>query len=145
MSIATLNGHTVVAQCPPAYQALARALTADEFGTEAIFVPFITAYVPLLRAAGFRGQVLSSRQRQANDGKRSSACRTQSSATRHTERELELAMGLTTACAGWRELVEHVEKMTGQHLSTTRSAITALLALAQGREQPVLCAKGIPS
>lgn len=72
--------------------------------------------------------------------------RAQRSTSRHTERELELAIGLTTACAGWRELVDHVEKMTGQHLSTTRSAIEAFLALAQGREQPAVpCTKGMPS
>ena len=56
-------------QRPPAYLALARALTVDELAAEAILVPFITAYVPLLRAAGFRGQILSPRLRPMNDGK----------------------------------------------------------------------------
>ena len=56
-------------QRPPAYLALTRALTVDELAAEAIFVPFITAYVPLLRAAGFRGQILSPRLRSMHDGK----------------------------------------------------------------------------
>jgi len=57
-------------QRPPAYRALARTLTAEELASEAIFVPAVAEYVPLLRAAGFRGQILTPGViRPAKDGK----------------------------------------------------------------------------
>ncbi len=57
-------------QRPPVYRALARVLAAEELAAQAIFVPSIQEYIPLLRAAGFRGQILSpGAVRPAKDGK----------------------------------------------------------------------------
>ena len=46
-------------QRPPTYTGLARQLTAEEIAAEAIFVTAIPEYVPLLREAGYRGQILT--------------------------------------------------------------------------------------
>jgi hypothetical protein len=46
-------------QRPPSYTGLTRPLTADELAADAILVPLVEAYVPLLRAAGYRGQIIT--------------------------------------------------------------------------------------
>lgn len=46
-------------QRPPSYTGLTRGLTAEELAADAIFVPLVGEYVPLLRAAGYRGQILT--------------------------------------------------------------------------------------
>lgn len=47
------------AQQPPVYTGLSRELTTDEMASDAIFVTQLSEFVPLLRAAGFRGEILT--------------------------------------------------------------------------------------